>query len=163
MSERARKFFPEIFWGGNKIPGEENDTEKRFEVGTPSIPEILGFNKALSFIECLNFEKLRKKRLLLRSYAIKKLEKIENLVIYNKKNSDSIILFNLTKFHSHDVANFLAKNNVFVRAGNLCSPFINDLIGVKSAIRASIALYNTKREIDMLIEFLEKINIDNIF
>jgi len=68
-----------------------------------------------------------------------------------------IVLFNLQGYHAHDVADYLGKNNILVRAGNFCCPYLKELIGVESAIRISFFIYNTKDDIDKLIFSLKNI------
>lgn len=160
MSERAKKSFPEILWGGGK--DFEGTKRKLFEVGTLPVPEISGLHQAISIIETVDLEKLKIRRKKLRDYTIKNLELIKEIEIYNKESSDSIILFNFKHFHSQDVSNFLARNFVYTRAGDFCSPFLKEVVGVASAVRLSIALYNKKSEIDLFLSVLKNISFENI-
>jgi len=86
------------------------------------------------------------------------LESLKKIVIYNKNlEGISIILFNFQGFHAHDVVDYLGKNNICVRTGNFCCPYLKDLIGVEAAIRISLFVYNDKKDIDKLIYYLKKI------
>jgi cysteine desulfurase/selenocysteine lyase len=58
----------------------------------------------------------------------------------------------------HDLTDYLAKNNIFVRGGSFCSPFLKELIGVSSAVRISFAIYNNKKDVDSLINCLKSLN-----
>jgi cysteine desulfurase / selenocysteine lyase len=68
-----------------------------------------------------------------------------------------IVLFNLQDYHAHDVADYLGRNNILVRAGNFCCPYLKELIRVESAIRISLFIYNNKNDIKKLIYHLKKV------
>jgi len=106
----------------------------------------------LDIQEIINYEKG------LKDYALNQLEKLEKVIIYNKNlETVDIILFNLEGLHAHDVADYLGRNNICVRAGNFCCPYLKEVIGVESAIRISLFIYNTKEDINKLIYYLKKI------
>jgi len=90
-------------------------------------------------------------------YTLEELMKLKKIIIYTKKNVNNILLFNLIGFHAHDVAEYLNKNNILIRAGNFCCPYLKKVIGIESAVRISLAFYNIKEEIDKLIFYLKKL------
>jgi len=90
------------------------------------------------------------------------LEKIKNIIIYNKEAKGNILLFNFKGIHSHDLTDYLAKKNIFVRGGSFCSPFLKELIGVNSAVRISFAIYNNKKDIDCLLDCLKSLNKEDV-
>jgi cysteine desulfurase/selenocysteine lyase len=94
----------------------------------------------------------------LKNYALNKLKELPKIIIYNQKlEGVDIILFNLEGHHSHDVESYLGRNNILVRAGNFCCPYLKKLIGVEAALRISLFIYNNKKDIDKLIYYLKKL------
>ena len=87
--------------------------------------------------------------------------KIDNILIYNKNNVGSIVAFNVEKVFSQDVAIYLDKYNICVRAGNHCAKILNNVFNVNNTCRISLAFYNTKEEVDKFIEVIKK--VDNIY
>jgi len=132
---------------------------QKFEVGTLPLAQIFGLRASFEFLDSLNSEEISNCLKELKDYAIKELSKLEKVVIYNQNLSENIgiILFNLQGYHPHDVTDYLGKNNICVRAGNFCCPYLKELIGVEAAIRISLFIYNTKEEIDKLIYYLKKL------
>lgn len=171
IKKESEKKIPHLLWGGGKddSPLEIFDkssksslTYNKFEVGTLPLSQIFGLKEVFIFLNNLDWSKQLVKQKNIRNYTIKRLSEIKDVVIYNKNFSSSIILFNILNFHSHDVSNYLAKNNIFVRGGSFCSPFLKELIGVSSAIRVSLAIYNNKSDIDKLVNCLKDLNQDKI-
>src|SRR6185369_1108453 len=110
------------------------------------------------FLNSLDIKEVSTYEKEIKNYAISELEKLEKITIYNKNlETIDIVLFNLQGYHAHDVADYLGKNNILVRAGNFCCPYLKELIGVESAIRISFFIYNTKDDIDKLIFSLKNI------
>src|SRR6185436_17135437 len=94
----------------------------------------------------------------LRDYVFQELTKLKEAIIYNYNCEIlDIILFNLKDFPAHDVADYLGKNNILLRAGNFCCPYLREVIGVESSVRISFSIYNNKKDIDELINYLKKI------
>jgi len=141
-----------------KTDSQESSLSQKFEVGTLPLAEIFGLKAAFKFLNKFSFAKINQQEKNLKNYALQKLKKIPNLVIYNQNSSSiNIITFNLPPHHAHDVADYLGKNNIYVRAGNFCCPYLNKLINTNSALRISIALYNNYNDIDQLVYHLQKI------
>jgi cysteine desulfurase/selenocysteine lyase len=94
----------------------------------------------------------------LKKYALKQLSKLDGITIYGHKDvkSGRVISFNLDDVHPHDLAQFLDQDNVAVRAGHHCAQPIMEKLGVSATIRASLYIYNTERDIDLLCASLEK-------
>ncbi|HOO68361.1 MAG TPA: aminotransferase class V-fold PLP-dependent enzyme, partial [Bacilli bacterium] len=95
----------------------------------------------------------------LRKYALDKLLKLNNIEIYNKGIESSIILFNVKGVFAQDTAVYLNKYNICVRAGDHCAKLLKDIINVSNTCRISLYFYNTKEEIDKLVEVLNNNNI----
>jgi len=161
--ELGRKL-PDILWGGGKKNGPNekiNDDlplAQKFEVGTLPLAQIFGLKKSFEFLNDLDIQEIINYEKGLKDYALNQLEKLEKVIIYNKNlETVDIILFNLEGLHAHDVADYLGRNNICVRAGNFCCPYLKEVIGVESAIRISLFIYNTKEDINKLIYYLKKI------
>mgnify|MGYP006058727327 FL=1 len=97
----------------------------------------------------------------LKDYLIEQLSKIENIKVLNKNSESGNILFNIEGVFPQDTAVYLDHYNICVRAGNHCAKLLKDELGIKNTCRISFYLYNTKEEIDKLIEVLK--NSKNIF
>lgn len=161
-----------VFFGGEMISevgefsSQYKETPYKFEAGTMMIPEVLGLGAAINYIQKIGIENIISSVHELRHYLISKLEKLDNIIIYNKENINTgIINFNIKNVHSHDAASYLDKENVIVRAGHHCAePFIKSL-NVNSTIRISLAFYNTKEECDKFVNALMKVgdSLDFLF
>lgn len=142
------------------------ETPYKFEAGTMMIPGVIGLGIAIDYINNIGFDNIHNYIKDLRGYLINKLKEIDNIIIYNEFNLDSsIVLFNIKGIHSHDIGSLLDKYNIIVRAGHHCAePFMNYL-NVDSTVRISLSFYNTKEEIDKLIDVLMKAGdfIDELF
>ena len=93
---------------------------------------------------------------------IRYIKEIENIIIYNELSESSIIIFNYKNISAKDLANYLNKYNICVRAGNHCAKLLKDEIKVKNTCRISLYFYNTKEEIDILINALKNITLNKI-
>ncbi|MDD3995584.1 MAG: SufS family cysteine desulfurase [Bacilli bacterium] len=152
-----------ISYGGEMIDSVSidnttyKDTPYKFEAGTMMISSVLGLGKAIDYINKIGIINMHNYVVNLRKYLIKQLQNIDNINIYNEQNEDSsIVLFNINNIHSHDIGSLLDKYNIIVRAGHhCCEPFMKYL-KVDSTVRISLSFYNTKEEIDKLIEILMK-------
>jgi cysteine desulfurase/selenocysteine lyase len=128
------------------------------EVGTLPLAEIFGLKAAFEFLNKLGTKEIYEHENNLRNYALQKLTKIKGMSIYNQNLvSANIITFNLPPYHAHDVTDYLGKNNILVRAGNFCCPYLDKLIGTSSALRISFGVYNNYDDIDELFLHLQKI------
>ncbi len=137
---------------------------EKFEAGTQNVGAIIGLSAAIDYINKIGYENIKEYENNLLCYAKEKLGELGFVETYYTKDSlkhASIISFNVKKVHAHDVASILNSLGVCVRSGNHCAqPFLRKL-GLESTVRMSISFYNTKSDIDKLIEGLIKVN--NIF
>jgi len=160
---------PDLLWGGGKkvSPLYLNNEfllplTQKFEVGTLPLAQIFGLKASFEFLNSLNIKEISNYEKELKNYAISELEKLGKVTIHNKDlKTIDIVLFNLKNYHAHDVADYLGKNNILVRAGNFCCPYLKELIGTESAIRISLFIYNTKKEIDKMTYHLKNIIKDS--
>ncbi len=134
---------------------------ERLEAGTQNIAGVLGMGKAIDYLLKIGLDNIHKHELELKKYAVEKLKQIPNIRIYNAESNSGIIVFNIHKVFSQDTAVFLNHYGICVRAGNHCAKIVKDEINVSNTCRASFYLYNTKEEIDKLVEALN--NQDKIF
>ena len=130
----------------------------RFEAGTPNIEGAIGLAAAIEYINKIGIEKIEQHEQDLRKYLIEKLKEIPHIKIVNKKSDSGIVAFNVEDIFSQDVAVYLNKYKVCVRAGNHCAKILKNEIGITNTVRASMYIYNTKEEIDKLVELLKDKN-----
>ena len=126
----------------------------RLEAGTPNISGAIGLAKAVEYLEGIGMDYIEAYEAKLTRYLIDKLIKIPHIDILNIETDSGIVAFNLDGIFSQDVAFYLNKYNVCVRAGNHCAKLIKSVTGVKNTIRVSLYFYNTESDIDDLIELL---------
>ena len=138
---------------------EYKSLPERLEAGTQNLAGILGFGKALDYINELGIENIHKYEVDLKKYMIDKMSKLNNVVIYNKNIENGIVTFNIKGVFAQDVAAYLNKNNICVRVGNHCAKILSEVLGVKNTCRASVYFYNTKEDVDKLVEALDNDNI----
>jgi len=128
----------------------------RLEAGTQNIAGVLGMGKAIDYLNEVGLDNIHKHELELKEYAISKLETIPNIKIYNKDSKSGIVIFNIDKIFSQDTAVFLNHYGICVRAGNHCAKMAKDELNVSNTTRISFYLYNSKEEIDKLINALSE-------
>jgi len=127
----------------------------RLEAGTPNIAGVIGFGEAIKYLEHIGMDKIETKEKELRNYLIEKLIKIPHIDILNLESDSGIVAFNIEGIFSEDVAYYLNKYNVCVRAGNHCAKLTKDVFGIANSLRVSLYFYNTESEIDTLVELLK--------
>ena len=131
----------------------------KFEAGTQNVEGVIGLGAAIDYISNLGYEKIQEIEDELLDYAREELSKLDFLKIYmtpNRKNHSAVISFNIKGVHPHDVASILDTENVCVRSGNHCAQPLLRYLGEDSTCRMSLYFYNTKQDIDMLVEALKK-------
>ncbi len=128
----------------------------RFEAGTPSIAEVIGLGAAIDYLQSIGMNKIYEYEKELKKYLVSKLESNTKVILYNKNSDSGILAFNLEGIFSQDTAIYLDHYNICVRAGNHCAKILKDEINIKNTCRISLYFYNTKEEIDKLVEALEK-------
>ena len=135
----------------------------KFEAGTPAIAEVIGMGEAIKYLDNIGINNIHKHEVELKKYLVNKLKNIDNIIIYNDDTNSGIISFNIDKIFVQDLSIYLDKYNICVRAGNHCTKLLKNELGVKNTVRISLYFYNTKEEIDKLIEALSDVkNIYNV-
>lgn len=134
-----------------------NDPPHRFEAGTPPIVQAIGLGAALEYMERVGRESIAAHEADLVAYAHERLSRINSLrIIGNAPGKGSIVSFELEGIHAHDVSMVIDRSGVAVRAGTHCAQPLLNRFGVTSTCRASFAMYNTRAEVDVLAESIEK-------
>ena len=128
----------------------------RFEAGTPPIAEVIGLGSAIDYLQKIGMDKIYEYEKELKRYLVSKLESNPKVILYNKSTDSGVLAFNLEGIFSQDTAIYLDHYNICVRAGNHCAKILKDEINIKNTCRISLYFYNTKEEIDKLVEVLEK-------
>ncbi len=128
----------------------------RFEAGTPNIAGVIGFNRAIDYINSIGYDAIERQEKELRKYLVDNLKKIDNVILYNENSDTGIVLFNLKDIFPQDTSVYLNTYHICVRAGNHCAKILKDELGIRNTCRISLYFYNTKEEIDVLIEALKK-------
>ena len=131
----------------------------KFEAGTQNIEGVIGLSAAIEYIENIGYERINQIEDEIVSYAREELSKLDFLELYitpNKENHSAVISFNIKGVHPHDVASILDNYGVCVRSGNHCAQPLMRHLGIDSTCRASFYLYNTKEDVDKLVEALKK-------
>ncbi|MEP2716255.1 cysteine desulfurase [Pseudophaeobacter sp.] len=134
-----------------------NDPPMKFEAGTPGIVQTIGFGVALDYMMALGMESIAAHEAELRDYAVTKFKGLNWLNIQGQA-TDKAAIFSFTlegAAHAHDISTILDKKGVAVRAGHHCAGPLMEHLGVTATCRASFGLYNTKAEVDTLVEALE--------
>ncbi len=136
------------------------DLPHKFEAGTPNICGGIAFGAAIDYMNSIGFDNIAAHENELLKYGTEKLLEIEGLKIYGtSKKKTSVISFNLEGIHPYDVGTILDKLGIAVRTGHHCAQPIMDFYKIPGTIRASFAFYNTKTEIDALVEGVKKAKI----
>jgi cysteine desulfurase/selenocysteine lyase len=129
----------------------------KFEAGTPNIAGGIVLGYAIDYLNGIGFDKIKAYEKDLLDYGTKKLLEIEGLKIYGTaKEKTSVISFNIQGLHPYDIGVIVDKLGVAVRTGHHCTQPIMDFYGIPGTVRASFSFYNTKEEIDILIEAVKK-------
>lgn len=165
--ELLDKLKPTVVGGGmnstfsSDLESEYNSLPPRLEAGTPNIAGVIAFGKVISYLNNIGMDKIHKYELELKDYALSRLKENKNIIIYNENAESGIIAINYKDVFAQDLAIYLNKYNICVRAGNHCAKILKEEINVKNTCRISFYLYNTKEEIDRLIDALSNENIKN--
>lgn len=128
----------------------------KFEGGTPIIAGAIGLGAAIDFLHEVGIELITQYEDQLIHYAVEKLAEIDGLKIYGPEKRAGLITFNLGEIHPHDVSTVLDSEGIAVRAGHHCAQPLMKWLNVSATARASFYLYNTKEEVDSLVDGLLK-------
>lgn len=138
---------------------EYKELPYKLEAGTQNIAGVIGFGKAIDYITNIGVDNIEEYCNELREYLINKLKSINNINIYNENVESSTVTFNIDGIFSQDTAIYLDKYNICVRSGSHCAKKLEDELGIKNTVRISIYFYNTKDDVDKLVEALQSNSI----
>ena len=133
------------------------DLPHKFEAGTPNIAGGIVLGVAVDYMNSIGFDAIQKQEFELVQYGTKRLLEIEGLKIFGTaKEKTSVISFNIGEIHPYDIGTIIDKLGIAVRTGHHCAQPIMDFFKIPGTIRASFAFYNTKEEIDVMVEAVQK-------
>ena len=134
------------------------DAPYRFEAGTPPIVEAIGLGAAIDYVSAIGQDAIAAHEAGLLAYATERLSQVEGLTIFGTaKEKASIISFTLDGIHPHDIGTIVDREGVAIRVGHHCAQPLMQRFGIPATARASMGLYNTPAEIDVLAKALEKV------
>lgn len=137
-----------------------NDLPWKFEAGTPNICGGVGLMEAVRYLRKLGMENVKAHECMLTEYAMQRMQECQKVKIYGPKDASvkcGIIPFNVEGLSSHDVALFLDNYGIMIRSGFHCAQPLHEIFKLKSSIRVSFYIYNTREEVDRFIEVLKEI------
>ncbi|CAM3922082.1 cysteine desulfurase SufS [Serratia silvae] len=130
----------------------------RFEAGSPNTAGMMGLGAAIEYVEALGLENIHDYEQSLMRYALEGLQQVPTLKIYGPAQRAGVIAFNLGEHHAYDVGSFLDQYGIAIRTGHHCAMPLMEFYRVPSMCRASLALYNTREEVDRLVAGLQRIH-----
>lgn len=136
-----------------------NDLPYKFEAGTPNIADVIGFAAAIDYLSELGMENVREHEIELTQYALDKLSSVKGIHIYGPKSAQKrggVISFNFADIHPHDVATIIDEAGIAIRSGHHCAQVLMERLDVAATSRASFYIYNTKEDVDSLVDSLDK-------
>lgn len=129
----------------------------RFEAGSPNTAGMMGLGAAIDYVNALGLEAIADYEHSLMHYALEALQQVPTLKIYGPADRAGVIAFNLGEHHAYDVGSFLDQYGIAIRTGHHCAMPLMAFYNVPSMCRASLALYNTREEVDRLVAGLQRI------
>jgi cysteine desulfurase/selenocysteine lyase len=157
-----------LFLGGHMISTVTKDKAtfadipQKLEAGTGRLEQVAGLGAAIDYLNFMGLKNVQKYEETITKYALLKLPKIKNIKIYgllSSKDRLPVFSFNIGSIHPHDAAEILSRKQICVRTGHHCAQILMYAIGTPSGtIRASLSIYNTKDDIDKLIEGIKEVN-----
>lgn len=136
-----------------------NTIPHKFEAGTPAIAEAVGFGAAVDYLSSLGMDAIAAHEHEITEYALERLEEVPGVKLFgpNADQKGGVAAFTLEGVHPHDVAQILDKDGIAVRAGHHCAQPLHEKFGIPATSRASFYLYNTKEEVDLLVNGIYKV------
>ena len=135
------------------------DLPYKFEAGTPNVSGAIGLGAAVDYLSGVGMKNVQDHEREITSHALNRMKQVEGLQIYGPKEVDrrvGVISFNLGDIHAHDLASILDEEGIAIRSGHQCAQPLMEFMHVPATSRASFYIYNTKEEVDVFIEALEK-------
>ncbi|WP_267641485.1 aminotransferase class V-fold PLP-dependent enzyme [Haloarchaeobius amylolyticus] len=145
-----------------KVTYEEskwNDLPWKFEAGTPNISQGIALHAAIDYLDDIGMERVQAHEEMLAEYAYDRLSEYDDVEIYGptpEQGRGGLVAFNLDTVHAHDLSSIVNDYGVAIRAGDHCTQPLHDKLGVAASARASFYIYNTREEVDALVESLDE-------
>jgi cysteine desulfurase/selenocysteine lyase len=136
-----------------------NDLPMRFEAGTPNIADAIGLGAAIDYLEAIGMENIRSHERELTDYGLKRLNEMSDVTLYGPRDPDvrgGALLFNAGDIHPHDLGTVMDRQGIAIRTGHHCTMPLMRTLGVAATARASFYVYNTKEEVDTLVDGLNE-------
>lgn len=136
-----------------------NDLPYKFEAGTPNIADVIGFAAAIDYLNNLGMDYVRAHEVEITKYALEQLSKINGLKLYgtlDMSKRGGVISFNFADIHPHDLATIIDEDGIAIRSGHHCAQVLMEKLDIAATSRASFYIYNTKEEVDVLINSLAR-------
>ena len=136
-----------------------NQVPYKFEAGTPAIAEAVGFGAAAEYLQNIGMDAVEAHEQVIAEYVLERLEEIPGITVFgpSAENKGGVASFVMDGIHPHDIAQILDGEGIAVRAGHHCAQPLHEVCGVKATTRASFYVYNTKEEVDALVEGIYKV------
>ena len=135
------------------------DLPFKLEAGTQNIAGVIGLGEAIKYLNKIGVDYIENYTNDLKKYLVSKLKDNKNIIMYNPDIEGSILIFNVKDVFAQDTAIYLNNNDICVRAGDHCDKKLHDVTDIKNTVRVSLYFYNTKEEIDKLVDALNNDNI----
>jgi cysteine desulfurase/selenocysteine lyase len=134
------------------------DLPWKFEAGTPPIAQGVALHAAIDYLDDLGMENVQAHEELLAEYAYDRLTEFDDVTVYGPPGDDrgGLVAFNLDSVHAHDLSSILNDYGVAIRAGDHCTQPLHDKLGVAASARASFYVYNTREEVDALVDAVDE-------
>ena len=154
---------PPYIGGGGMINEVKKDEisyaalPEKYEAGTMPTAEVVAFNESIKFIQQIGIKNIMNHEKQITDYALEKLKKINSVnIIGNPKNRTGVISFVIKGIHPHDISTIVDEDGVAIRAGHHCCQILHERLKLPATARASIGIYNTKEDIDIFCNSIEK-------
>jgi cysteine desulfurase/selenocysteine lyase len=135
-----------------------NELPWKFEAGTPVIAQGIALDAAIDYLEDVGMDRIRRHEERLAEYAYDRLTESDDVEVYGPPGDERVglVSFNVDGVHAHDMSEILNEFGVAVRAGDHCTQPLHDVLGATASARASFYLYNTRKEVDRLVEAVDE-------
>jgi cysteine desulfurase/selenocysteine lyase len=136
-----------------------NTLPHKFEAGTPAIAEAVGFGAAVDYLSGVGMENISAHEHMITEYALDRLEEIPGVKVFGPSadKKGGVAAFTLEGVHPHDVAQILDRDGIAIRAGHHCAQPLHERFGIPATSRASFYMYNSKEEVDSLVNGIYKV------
>ncbi|NMJ87372.1 MAG: cysteine desulfurase [Thaumarchaeota archaeon] len=139
-----------------------NDIPWKYEAGTPNIADVIGYGAAIDYLTNIGMDNVREHENELTRYALDRITNVKGIHVYGTQDVEKrggLISFNLGDIHPHDLSTILDEDGIAIRSGHHCAQPLMELLDVAATSRVSFYIYNTKEEIDSLINSLERARV----